>query len=60
MSASKSGVTVDDDLHQDLVNIVREHTPSIHEQFPEGSFKQNSMQRQAMGSGANEVAHHHD
>ena len=33
------GITVDDYLHQDLSQIVEEHTPSIVEQFPEGSFK---------------------
>lgn len=35
-STNNKGVTVDDDLHQDLSKIVEEQTPSIHEQFPEG------------------------
>ena len=38
-STDTQGVTVDDCLHQDLSQIMEEHTPSIIEQFPEGSFK---------------------
>ena len=38
-SNNVQGITVDDSLHQDLSEIVEEHTPSIVEQFPQGSFK---------------------
>ena len=38
-SVIANGVVVDTDLHQDLLSIMEEHTPAIHEEFPEGSFK---------------------
>ena len=39
ISVSNTGISVDEDLHQDLSNIIQQSTPAIHEQFPEGSFK---------------------
>lgn len=38
-SICREGVPIDMDLHQDLSKIMEDHTPTIHEQFPEGSFK---------------------
>lgn len=59
-STKSKGVTVDDDLHQDLSKIVEEQTPSIHEQFPEGSFKRLfwEQQRQALISSSRQMRWH--
>ena len=59
-SNKSKGVVVDDDLHQDLSTIVEEHTPSIHEQFPEGSFKRLfwEQQREALKSSSRQMRWH--
>ena len=53
-------ITVDDDLHQDLSTIMEEHTPTIHEQFPEGSFKRLfwEQQREALKCGSRQMRWH--
>ena len=59
-STSSKGITVDDDLHQDLSKIVEEQTPSIHEQFTEGSFKRLfwEQQRQALINNSRQMRWH--
>ncbi len=51
---------VDDDLHQDLSTIVEEQTLSIHEQYPEGSFKRLfwEQQRAASKKGSKQMRWH--
>ena len=39
MSTKNRGVVVDDQLSDDLSHIVREQTPKVAEDFPEGSFQ---------------------
>lgn len=55
-----NGITVDTDLHQDLLTIMEEHTPAIHQEFPEGSFKRLfwDQQREALKVGARQMRWH--
>ena len=59
-STDAQGVTVDDCLHQDLSQIIEEHTPSIIEQFPEGSFKRLfwEQQREALRGNSRQMRWH--
>ena len=59
-SSNTQGVIVDDHLHQDLSAIVEDHTLSIHEQFPEGSFKRLfwEQQREALNSSSRQMRWH--
>ena len=59
-SVIANGVVVDTDLHQDLSAIIEEHTPAIHEKFPEGSFKHLfwDQQREALKMGARQMRWH--
>lgn len=59
-STNVQGITVDDYLHEDLSQIVEEHTPSIVEQFPEGSFKRLfwEQQREALRSSSRQMRWH--
>ena len=58
-STNVQGITVDDYLHEDLSQIVEEHTPSI-EQFPEGSIKWLfwEQQREALRSSSRQMRWH--
>lgn len=59
-SVARSGVQVDSDMHQDLTTIVEEHTPTIHEQFKEGTFKRLfwEQQREALKAGPRQMRWH--
>lgn len=59
-STDVQGVTVDDYLHRDLSQIMEEHTPSIIEQFPQGSFKRLfwEQQREALRSNSRQMRWH--
>lgn len=59
-STEARGVIVDADLHQDLADIMEEHTASIHEEFPEGSFRRLfwDQQREALKVEARQMRWH--
>ena len=59
-STEAKGVMLDEDLHQDLADVIEEHTASIHEEFPEGSFRRLfwDQQREALKVGARQMRWH--